>query len=372
MYQHFIITHGGCLDGLTAAYFRQQTGHRSDDIKFPVDPDNVYYLYHSPNQLESILELGWVEKVKQDETFILEFTDCCPTKENIIYLLTHYPNMRLAILDHHKTAEFLSTKGTFLERGSEFYDFLMDNLHRLAWIIDTEDSKRSATMMAYREVLGINEVAFGYITDIQDKLFYKDYPEWPTSGEEYFVRMVSDRDVWTHTNPNTKYLTLAIFSELDIRNKTLTYRDQMLSLGVILRKFEKPDNIETYTYIGRALHNKFMQDVKILANSKEKAIVEMEGKEHRGYLVNAPAIFSSDLGNYILENDDIAEFVIVYSIDKSGVKCSIRSKSTFDSSALAKRRGGGGHTQAAGFSLPEDSGHFELVDDLYLNYLHDW
>ena len=82
-----------------------------------------------------------------------------------------------------------------------------------------------------------------------------------------------------------------------------------------------------------------------------------------GYIVpiiNAPGIFASDIGN-ILAAD--APFSVVYSDDSRGTKFSLRSSKDYDTwvdvSEIAKKYGGGGHPNAAGYYISAVSAHSE-------------
>jgi hypothetical protein len=71
----------------------------------------------------------------------------------------------------------------------------------------------------------------------------------------------------------------------------------------------------------------------------------------RGIAVNANAMFASELGNLLAEQN--GRFGLIWQLAGDGeVKVSLRSKGSDDVSTLAARYGGGGHRNAAGFRMP--------------------
>ena len=69
-----------------------------------------------------------------------------------------------------------------------------------------------------------------------------------------------------------------------------------------------------------------------------------------GLAANAPAFLASDLGHELANKS--GTFGLVWSMAKDGqAHCSLRSNGDYDVSAIAKCFGGGGHRNAAGFSV---------------------
>lgn len=85
----------------------------------------------------------------------------------------------------------------------------------------------------------------------------------------------------------------------------------------------------------------------------------VSGPNHLGYFdeayvsglaANAPAFLASDLGHELANKS--GTFGLVWSMAADGqVHCSLRSNGEYDVSAIAKAFGGGGHRNAAGFSV---------------------
>ena len=77
-------------------------------------------------------------------------------------------------------------------------------------------------------------------------------------------------------------------------------------------------------------------------------LVEFEG--FNVYAINISHMFGSDVGNELALRTN--SFGIVWSEDGEGIRTSLRSVRDFDVSEIAKKYGGGGHKNAAGFNLP--------------------
>ena len=78
----------------------------------------------------------------------------------------------------------------------------------------------------------------------------------------------------------------------------------------------------------------------------------VEGKlvTARGLCVNASKLFCSELG-HMLANES-GTFGIVWETDGVDAFCSMRSNAPFDCIPFAAAKGGGGHAQACGFTVP--------------------
>lgn len=85
--------------------------------------------------------------------------------------------------------------------------------------------------------------------------------------------------------------------------------------------------------------------------------LQIVGDEHgdwqaiAGLAVNAGALFASELGHRLAERS--GSFGLTWQLVADGqVKVSLRSQTPFNVGDIARRYGGGGHPQAAGFRLP--------------------
>ena len=74
-------------------------------------------------------------------------------------------------------------------------------------------------------------------------------------------------------------------------------------------------------------------------------------------------MFISDVGHELLARHENSPFVAMYFDTKEGGRVySLRSHPEFDCSVVAKRFGGGGHAQAAGFNVSCDTDVSQFPD----------
>jgi oligoribonuclease NrnB/cAMP/cGMP phosphodiesterase (DHH superfamily) len=79
----------------------------------------------------------------------------------------------------------------------------------------------------------------------------------------------------------------------------------------------------------------------------------------------------SEVGNALLEKHPEADFAAAFTVFNDKTMVSLRSKGDFDVSAIAKRFGGGGHKNAAGFNIPKDQDLEEILEDTLVDVTYD-
>jgi nanoRNase/pAp phosphatase (c-di-AMP/oligoRNAs hydrolase) len=148
---------------------------------------------------------------------------------------------------------------------------------------------------------------------------------------------VEDRDLWTFKYPNTNYWVTAAFS-----------------YPFNVQQFDALINTDPLDLVaeGRILLRKHEQDTtRVSMNARMMKCL--------GYsvpVVNANIFFASDLGD-ILSKD--YPFALVYMDLPKGLKYSIRcQKGRTDVSKIAEYFGGGGHTDASGFTIAYNDKRF--------------
>lgn len=152
-----------------------------------------------------------------------------------------------------------------------------------------------------------------------------------------YIEHVSDRDLWTFKLPSTK--------EFHVGCQALRDENFARLEGLVNTEYRK------ILQTGETL----LKEVERRIESTKQSLVlptrlRLNGQEHRCALVNAPADITSDLGNSLIR--DGYDVAVVYNIKPSKqVGCGVRSRAGVDGSLLAAHYGGGGHQQAAGFSL---------------------
>jgi len=199
----------------------------------------------------------------------------------------------ILILDHHKTAE------------SELVD-LPENVHCVF------DMERSGAMLAW-------------------KYFH------PNTEPSLLVLHVQDRDLWRFKLANTRAFQANLFS----------HQYTFLNWENIHNLCGNRSHYLDFVNQGLAIERKQRKDVKGLIKScASRAIIA-------GFdvpVLNAPYLFSSDAGHIMCKGEP---FAACYWNDNEKRHFSLRSNEDGkDVSIIAQNCGGGGHRNAAGFSIP--------------------
>lgn len=204
----------------------------------------------------------------------------------------------LVILDHHKTAE-AEIAGLVPRQDRDIFRF---------------DMNRSGASMAWSHFFG------------------GDVPP--------FIRHVEDRDLWRFALPDTEAIMDAVAS----------YPYDFESYGRLAEKCSSPAGKEELLREGRAIGRWKNEQVKIAVSQARE--VELDG--YRVLAVNqSVANLLSQVAGELAQG---RPFGLAYFQAKEGHWVySLRSKDPdgIDVAVLAKRHGGGGHKNAAGFQSPE-------------------
>lgn len=148
-----------------------------------------------------------------------------------------------------------------------------------------------------------------------------------------FIRLIQDGDLWKFKYPETK----PFYSAVNMIEKRFALWSQ----------FEDENYLKQFIENGKLILQNFEMQLKDMI--KEAKPVSLLG--HQGLMINATGAFASDLGNMLSEKS--GTFALVWYEKKDGIKCSLRSVSTFDCSTIAQAFGGGGHPQACAFNLKD-------------------
>lgn len=195
------------------------------------------------------------------------------------------------IVDHHKTAE------------AELVD-LPDNVECIF------DMNKSGAMLAWECFVG--------------------------GQPPKLIEHIQDRDLWQFKLEGTKEIIAALFSydfDFDVWDKLM-----------------RDDQIPSLRAEGVALQRKMLKDINSVIESNAYTTTIA------GYTVpvlNAPYMWASEAGNILCKGQP---FAAIYGETKDRIHYSLRSeKGAVDVSEIAAKFGGGGHANAAGFSLPRKS-----------------
>lgn len=164
----------------------------------------------------------------------------------------------------------------------------------------------------------------------------------PNKEAPAFLKYIQDRDLWKWELEDSYEFSIAF--------QNVPKRFQEYS------KYKDRKEIKKLIKTGRAL--KSYQDQLIKSISNKADTVTWKGTKIK--LVNSP-IFQSEIGNY-LSSEDTAALIYYKNHESNKIISSLRSKGNLDVSTIAENFGGGGHKNAAGFTLE--------IDDDILKYFN--
>lgn len=149
------------------------------------------------------------------------------------------------------------------------------------------------------------------------------------------VRFVEDQDLWRWAYPETAAFMMA----LGVEPRTFAAWKAVSEMAAA--------EVERFIERGRGMRAKFdAMCANIVADAFE---IQIDGVA--GLAANAPGEMVSHVGNLLATRS--GTFGLAWRVDNARiVRCSLRSNAPFEVEPLARRFGGGGHAQAAAFSLP--------------------
>ena len=291
MSRPLVIYHAGCRDGWAAAFVAHAYYHGAADFFA------AYYGQEPPPVTHG------------QRVFLLDF---CYKRDVLVALAKRCD---LAVLDHHKTAQ-ADVDG--LSR------------HLLEVVFDMD---RSGAGIAWDYFYG-GDKHDGFVLGrpIGDVL----RPWW--------VNYVEDRDLWRWALPDSR-LVNAYLGALPF-----TFDGWREGVSISL------DQAKT---MGRAIDQKVGQYVaEVSKNAAWGFVYDTTGASLFGEavpIVNVPQCDVSEVLEFLMSEHDVDSAVAWWQRADGLFQYSLRSteRSRLDVSALAKRCGGGGHRQAAGFQTPQ-------------------
>ena len=178
--------------------------------------------------------------------------------------------------------------------------------------------------------------------------YFNNYIEAPQ-----LIKHIQDRDLWLFDLPRTEAIQAALFSyayDFELWNSFIFPK-----YGISSMKDSEEVVLKVLYKDGIAIARKHSKDVKEL----------IEAASYRGFLadyevpmLNAPYFYASEAGHELCKGES---FAVTYYDTGTHRKFSLRSDKVdgVDVSEIAKKYGGGGHKNAAGFAMS-----LELLDEL--------
>jgi oligoribonuclease NrnB/cAMP/cGMP phosphodiesterase (DHH superfamily) len=175
-----------------------------------------------------------------------------------------------------------------------------------------------------------------------DKKYSGAYLTWkyfyPDAKIPKLIEYISDADTWTHSLPDWKEIESFIYSNGEEHFSFEHFEDLYDTL-------ETEDGYARAKKVGAMLVGAHTAKVTMYVDLAE--LVFFEGYEV--YAVNAPREVKSELGHVLALKTN--SFAIIFNYEKGFWKCSLRSVKDFDVSVIATKYGGGGHKNAAAFTV---------------------
>lgn len=224
------------------------------------------------------------------DIYILDFS---LPRTDLVSLASHYTSV--TVLDHHKTAE------TNLRN----WDHGFSNLEVVF------DMGRSGAGITW------------------------DYLAEPHQPRPMLINYIEDRDIWLWNLELSKEIN----SLIGFTKKEFSSYNRLAEL--IETKFDNAVGMGSLLLEQQERHVK-----SVIAATKRP--IEINGK--RGLVCNCPGQFASDVGNELAKESGTFGATYFQASDDS-MKFSLRSIGDYDVEVIAKTFGGGGHKNAAGFSM---------------------
>ncbi len=159
----------------------------------------------------------------------------------------------------------------------------------------------------------------------------------PGTGVPRLVGTVEDGDLWRHSLSDTR----AVYLRLSYEPRTFANWDRIAQATSTLAGFG------AFAAEGRALQEeRDFQVERLLLHSFQ---VHLAGQ--RGRAAEAPAALRSEVGHRLAQMS--GTFGLVWYPRGRGYRVSLRSLGEYDVERLARALGGGGHRNAAGFTLAD-------------------
>lgn len=226
--------------------------------------------------------------------------------------------LTLLILDHHKTAmedlAGISQPEPMKVKGKNDYD---PYYWRAKWENDM--------LWPVRAVFDMERSGAGLTWD-----FFHPYEPRPS-----FINYIEDRDLWRKQLPGGDEFTIALRSypqDFDVW-------DALIAAGPE-RLIEEGKHIQRYYRLR-------VEELK--RSAYEARFVELP---HKVRIANAPYFAASEVAGE-LATDDVDFGACYFEVRPGEWQYSLRSRTDFDVSAVAKLYGGGGHKASAGFSTTQ-------------------
>lgn len=289
-----VIYHDKCMDGFTAAWIVW--------CQWGDYPNYVAGNYDVPPNPDDF---------RDKDVLILDFSYPSEALTDMWHIAKS-----IVVLDHHKTAQANLRDLPEFECGNfQSFETIFEDSGGLAVAFDMN---RSGALMTWHFLHGNGSEA----------------PQ--------LVRFVNDRDLWRHELTGTKEVHAYITS----------FKPEFETWSMIANLLNQSEGRSKIFAEGASINRKLDKDMREIADTNTRFL------SISGYGVpvcNMPGHMSSEAGHYLCNTWPDFAFAATYYINREGhAKFSLRGRGDFDVSAIAQSFGGGGHKNAAGFTIAAD------------------
>lgn len=303
-----VVYHGdSCIDGFTSAWLATvaigQAGHKEPKL-YPLT-----YEDGQEQALQQHIVDQFVAKHYYDVIYILDISLSLQCLET----LTKTTKAKIIMLDHHKTA----------------FDRYVPDVAR------TKKERANISLHNGRVDIALNNGMSG--AGMTHMYFF------PDTETPLLVQHVQDRDIWTFEIKHTKAVNLYLKQE--------------------------EQTIENWTNINAkmchtAMYEEIVQKGERLLADHEAKVLDIAHMSKwitinsaTGLMVRCEYEYASDVGHELCKESGtfgLTYFTTVEGLQKGMLQVSLRSEGDYDVETMARRLGGGGHKNAAGFIIESD------------------
>jgi uncharacterized protein len=297
--KHIGVYHSPCSDGTACAWIFQLRLTDTHLIPFNYGKEDNITKFTEENETKEMT---------------LYFFDMCTSFEMIKKLASKYE--KIVIIDHHKSNLEELKKHGFSENEKTIYG--LDNV----------------------EIIFSMEKAGCELT--WEYFYPKDKTPW-------FISYIADRDLWKWKLPYSKEVNTALFYNNGI------------SLSGLEKIFYNEYDLDMYIDMGKIILEIRENDTKMCSsNARQVKFKSVNGKDYNIWLCQSPRYLRSEVGNYLalkqFKDQTSPDFVAIYYFDTETMSFfislrNIKKENCVDLSIISKEFGGGGHKNAAGFSI---------------------
>lgn len=268
-------------------------------------------------------------------------------EEDYKYLMEHQ-DIKVLIIDHHNTG---------IKDYKKFYDTLLKNRKNKIKVVFDEKDQQSACGLSFRYYK--NKASHHFRSYIVEPVYSSNY--------EKIIKYVEDSDIGAHYLKNSLFFSSGMGKQFHPRNQVLDFSQsnfysRIKNLQNVNLKFTLKTGDTAYRQFAsnakkELLNNKIY--VMQLADDIQFLTIITEHKQYRN-------LTSPFLGRVSKKNGYLPCGGCIYSFENGLYKVSLRTgeKNACDVSEICSKFGGGGHIDAASFTMTMEEIQKRLIKEI--------